>query len=72
LLTGNKERIYKLGRQSYFSEKQLGLQKDSTEFLHTESMLLVDTKGRIRGIYKATQLEDIARVKFDIDLLLKE
>lgn len=72
LLTGSKERIYKLGRQSYFSEKQPGLQKDSSEFLHTESMLLVDSKGRIRGIYNATQPEDIARVKYDIELLLKE
>jgi protein SCO1/2 len=72
LLTGNRERIYKLGRQSYFSEKQLGLQKDATEFLHTESMLLIDAKGRIRGIYKATQKEDIARVAGDIRLLLKE
>ena len=40
LLTGNKQRIYTLGRQSYFSEKRLGLQKYSTGFLHTESMLL--------------------------------
>ncbi|WP_301921075.1 SCO family protein, partial [Ferruginibacter sp.] len=29
LLTGNKERIYKLGRQSFFAEKKEGLTKDS-------------------------------------------
>ncbi|MBC7721778.1 MAG: SCO family protein [Pedobacter sp.] len=72
LLTGNKQRIYTLGRQSYFSEKRLGLQKDSTEFLHTESMLLIDKKGRIRGIYNATDKADIARVTSNIRTLLNE
>jgi protein SCO1/2 len=72
LLTGNKERIYKLGRQSYFSEKRLGLQRDSSDFLHTESMLLIDQAGRIRGIYNATLNQDVVRAKADINLLLKE
>ncbi len=72
LLTGNKERIYKLGRQSYFSERRLGLQKDSSDFLHTESMLLIDKAGRIRGIYNATDKNDLVRVNADIFLLLKE
>ena len=72
LLTGNKERIYTLGRQSYFSEKRPGMQKDSSDFLHTESMLLIDKAGRIRGIYNATEKQDITRVKTDINLLLKE
>lgn len=72
LLTGNKENIYELGRKSFFAEKGLGLQKDNTEFLHTESMLLIDKKGRIRGIYNATQATDIERVTDDIKVLLKE
>lgn len=72
LLTGNKQRIYALGRQSYFSEKRLGLQKDSTEFLHTESMLLIDKKGRIRGIYNATDKADVERVTSNIRTLLNE
>ncbi len=72
LLTGDKNRIYTLGRQSYFAEKGLGLKKDSSEFLHTESMLLVDTKGRIRGIYNATQKVDIERVCEDIRVLLND
>jgi protein SCO1 len=72
LLTGPKDEIYTLGRQSYFAEKGLGLQKDSTAFMHTESMLLIDKKGRIRGVYNATQLLDIERVTEDIYSLLKE
>ena len=72
LLTGSKDEIYSLGRKSYFTEKELGLQKDSSEFLHTESMLLIDKKGRIRGIYNATQKTDIIRVIDDVRTLMKE
>ena len=72
LLTGDKSKIYRLGRLSYFSEKKAGLVKDSTEFLHTESMLLIDKKSRIRGIYAATDTEQIKRVMADIRILLTE
>lgn len=72
LLTGEKTQIYTLGRKSFFAEKTLGLIKDSTDFLHTESMLLIDKKGRIRGVYSATQEADIERVADDIRVLLKE
>lgn len=72
LLTGNKERIYTLARQSYFAEKGLGIQKKGNGFLHTESMLLIDRKGRIRGIYNATQVTDIERISEDIETLLQE
>jgi len=72
LLTGNKERIYTLARQSYFAEKGLGIQKKGNGFLHTESMLLIDRKGRIRGIYNATQVADIERISEDIETLLQE
>ncbi len=72
LLTGKRDEIYSLGRKSYFAERELGLKKDSTEFLHTESMLLIDKKGRIRGIYNATEKVDINRVIDDIRTLMKE
>lgn len=72
LLTGDKEQIYSLGRKSYFAEKGLGLQKSTSEFLHTETMLLIDKKARIRGIYNATQVVEVERISEDIEMLLKE
>jgi protein SCO1/2 len=72
LLTGRKDDIYTLARTSYFAEKGLGIQKTNAEFLHTESMLLIDKKSRIRGIYNATQVIDIERITEDIKILLKE
>jgi protein SCO1 len=72
LLTGNKGDIYTLARQSYFAEEDLGFTKDSTDFLHTEHILLVDKTKRIRGIYNGTlQLEAEQLIK-DITELLKQ
>lgn len=72
LLTGDKETIYTLARQSFFAEKTLGQQKGTDEFLHTESTLLIDKKGRIRGIYNATQRTDMDRIMDDLHTLLAE
>ena len=71
-LTGGKKEIYRLARQSYFAEKDLGYTKDSTEFLHTEHVVLVDSNLRLRGIYNATLKTDILQIKKDIALLLGE
>ncbi len=54
LLTGKKDAIYSLARRSFFAEESIGYNKDSKEFLHTEHLILVDQKGRIRGIYNGT------------------
>lgn len=72
LLTGNQNQIYQLGRKSYFSEKKPGLERDNSYFLHTETMLLIDKKSRIRGVYTATDSSQIKRVIADIHILLKE
>ena len=71
-LTGDKSRIYTLARQSYFAEEDLGFTKDSTEFLHTEHVLLVDGTGRIRGIYNGTLPLEMEQLIKDINVLKKE
>ena len=72
LLTGNKAEIYNLARRDYFAEEDLGFTKDSSDFLHTEHILLIDRTKRIRGIYNGTlQLETEQMIK-DIGELLKE
>ena len=72
LLTGNKAEIYNLARKSYFAEEDLGFTRDSTDFLHTEHILLVDKSKRIRGIYNGTLQLDIEQMIKDIGELLKE
>ena len=71
LLTGETEEIYDLARKSFFAEKEIGLNKTSNEFLHTENFILVDKKGRIRGVYNGTLTLEMTRLKQDINTLLK-
>ena len=69
-LTGNKNDIYTLARKSYFAEEDIGFNKDSSEFLHTEHFILVDKDKRIRGIYNGT-LELEMKLLIDDILSLK-
>jgi protein SCO1 len=71
-VTGNKNDIYTIARKSYFVEQQQGLSYDSTQFLHTENLILIDKKGHIRGLYNGTLPAEIPRIIDDIDGLLKE
>lgn len=71
-VTGNKSEIYQMARQGYFAEKEIGFNKDSTEFLHTEHFILVDKNKRIRGVYNGTIELEMDRIIEDIQLLIKE
>ena len=71
-LTGQKGDIYKLARQSYFAEEDLGFNKDSTEFLHTEHFILVDKNKRIRGIYNGTLALEMKLLIDDVKTLNTE
>jgi protein SCO1/2 len=70
LLTGPKDAIYRLARKSFFAEESMGYNKDSKEFLHTEHLILVDQKGRIRGIYNGTLPLDADQCVEDMKALL--
>ena len=70
-LTGDKNKIYKLARESYFAEEEIGFTKDSSDFLHTEHFLLIDKKMHIRGIYNGTLKLEMAQIIDDIKTLKK-
>ncbi len=72
LLTGNKADIYKLARTAYFAEEDFGFSKDSSQFLHTEHILLVDKNKKIRGIYNGTLELETQQLAKDIALLKEE
>jgi len=71
-LTGPKNEIYSLARESYFAEKNIGLSKDSLDFLHTEHFILVDKNKRIRGIYNGTLALEAKQLIKDITTLKKQ
>ena len=67
MLTGDKSIIYSLGRSSFFADNNK--LTDSTTFLHTDKMYLIDKNQQIRGVYNATNMDDITRVLTDIKAL---
>ena len=72
ILTGVREHIYDLGRNYYFAEEDLGLEKEADDFLHTENFLLIDQNKHIRGIYNGLNKTAIQQLIADIELLKKE
>lgn len=72
LVTGKRSEIYKLGRQDYFVEEDLGLEKDPDEFLHTENFVLVDQDRHIRGIYNGLNKTAIQQLIADVKTLQQE
>ena len=72
LLTGNREVIYDLGRNSYFVEEDLGLSKDPNDFIHTENFVLIDKNRHIRGIYNGLNKTSINHLIADIRTLKEE
>jgi protein SCO1/2 len=72
LITGDKDAIYAIARTSYFADEDFKKTKDIGQFIHTENFVLVDKKGRIRGVYNGTLGVDILRLKRHIKILKKE
>jgi len=71
LLTGDKKLIYDLAKTSYLVN---ALEDDGSPegFLHSELFLLIDTKGRLRGMYDGTDKVQVGEMIGDIKLLKQE
>ena len=67
-LTGNKKQIYDIAKHSYLIN---ALEDDGTAegFLHSELLILVDSKKRIRGMYDGTDSVAVVKLISDIKLL---
>ena len=69
LVTGQRDQIYRLARQSYFADdNRIGPKagESSDAFLHTEKVLLVDSGRHLRGVYNGTQPHQIDQLIGDI------
>lgn len=72
LVTGNKTEIYSIARQGYFADEDFVKTQDESAFIHTENFILIDKKGRIRGVYNGTLAVEKDRILRHIELLKKE
>lgn len=69
LLTGNKDTIYSLAKSAYFASEDLGNIQKTDDFLHTESILLIDQNKHIRGIYNGLNSASVDFLIADIETL---
>ncbi|MBI40751.1 MAG: SCO family protein [Leptospiraceae bacterium] len=69
LLTGDRESIYTLARETFGADTMLKDRKSDQDFLHSEEAFLVDQNGYLRGIYNVRGSGDLERLVGDIRLL---
>lgn len=72
-LTGPKDKLYQAARNSYLlDDPDNNLQSIDEQFLHTQFFALVDKNGQVRKIYDGLKEKELAELKKDIGVLLKE
>ena len=75
LLTGDRAVIYDLGKHRYFTHEDEGEASDQPMdevFLHTESFVLVDRDGHIRGVYNGMNQTAVTQLVEDATVLREE
>jgi protein SCO1/2 len=72
-VTGSKDSLYKMARQSYLLDNDKNNSENIEEaFIHTQFFALVDKQKRVRGIYDGLKKDEIARLEKDIADMLKD
>jgi protein SCO1/2 len=71
LFTGDKKEIYKLARNSFMIVATDG-DGGPGDFIHSDKLVLVDPKKRIRGYYDGTAAKEINQLLTDIKKLKNE
>jgi protein SCO1/2 len=66
LLTGGRAQIRRLAERSYFVELSDTTGNTDGALLHTETLVLVDGSGRVRGMYDGTLPMDVRQLIEDI------
>jgi protein SCO1/2 len=66
LLTGGRAQIRRLAERSYFVELSDTTGNTDGALLHTETLILVDGHGRVRGMYDGTLPLDVRQLIADI------
>ena len=72
-VTGNKDSLYKMARESYLldNEKNNSMNIED-QFIHTQFFALVDKEGRVRGVYDGLKNDELEKLSKDIKDLLRE
>ncbi len=73
-LTGAKDALYKMARESYAidNNKPDSTQEIADQFIHTQFFALLDKERRVRGVYDGLKEDEVTKLIKDIKALLKE
>ena len=75
-LTGDKHHLYNLARKSYLVAPSVNDtsfdQGGDGDFIHTENIVLIDKKRRIRGFYDGTDSLAVNQLIVDVQILLDQ
>lgn len=69
-VTGKKDDIYSIGYDYYMATVQEDDSPGSGGYLHSGGLILVDKKGKIRGVYDGTNEAQVGKLIADLKLLL--
>jgi len=72
LLTGARSDVERMARDDYFVELTDSGGKTNGKLLHTETFVLVDQRGLIRGVYDGSLAYDVSRLIEDIQTLRRK
>lgn len=72
LTSPSKEEMYSHLKKSYLIGNNKGFTKTSTDFIHTEKVVLIDPNFKIRGVYNGTIALELNRILDDIKMLESE
>ncbi|MBI1184192.1 redoxin domain-containing protein [bacterium] len=70
-VTGKKDEIYQIGYDFYMATIEEDDSEGSGGYLHSGGLILVDSKGRIRGVYDGTNEAQVGQLISDLSILLK-
>lgn len=65
-LTGQREEIYRVGKEVFQDDRSVGAKNKDDVFIHSDNVYLVDFHRRIRGIYSTSSAKDMRDLMSDI------
>ncbi len=69
-LTAGQDDVYRIAREGFLVDAVQDTTRGEALFLHSPSLILVDTHRRIRGYYDANERKEVDRLVDEIKLLL--
>lgn len=73
LLTGDREKIFRIGRSTFQADTDAASDKVSEkDFVHSERIYLIDGNLRFRGVYNGNKMDSVETLIQDIKVLEKK